>query len=299
MRLRRALGKWARRWVFTAAQLGLSMAAWVYVVLFAASMLLMILIVGLLTARTVLPLARVLANWSLRGAAWARGLGEPARIPATPAATSLGAVVTALLRSPETWRSVLYLLVNAVSLPVHAAALVLFPLAGQWGRADASLTVRLLAGTASQPLHDAARSASTVGSAQARTGFGLAGMIERVAALGGQLTAGPTGDGGFAVQATLPLSADQMDGHTGSPGDGHGDDRAKWHSDGQTDRRANDQADGQAADQEDPHTGDHGDRRANDQADGQVDGKQDEHADGKLDGHMDGKPDEQSDGKRE
>jgi signal transduction histidine kinase len=37
-------------------------------------------------------------------------------------------------------------------------------------------------------------------------GHGLAGMRERVALLGGSLTAGPASDGGFAVSAVLPLS---------------------------------------------------------------------------------------------
>jgi len=38
-----------------------------------------------------------------------------------------------------------------------------------------------------------------------RGGHGLVGMRERAAMLGGELTAGPTPDGGFAVTATLPL----------------------------------------------------------------------------------------------
>jgi signal transduction histidine kinase len=38
-----------------------------------------------------------------------------------------------------------------------------------------------------------------------RTGHGLAGMRERVALLGGSLTAGPAADGGFVVAAVLPL----------------------------------------------------------------------------------------------
>jgi signal transduction histidine kinase len=33
------------------------------------------------------------------------------------------------------------------------------------------------------------------------------GMRERVTAVGGQLTAGPTDDGGFEVHVLLPLSA--------------------------------------------------------------------------------------------
>ncbi|MGW4941957.1 sensor histidine kinase [Actinoplanes sp. NPDC004185] len=39
----------------------------------------------------------------------------------------------------------------------------------------------------------------------ARDGHGLAGMKERVSALGGSLTAGPRPEGGFAVTATLPV----------------------------------------------------------------------------------------------
>ena len=36
-------------------------------------------------------------------------------------------------------------------------------------------------------------------------GHGLAGMRERVNAIGGSLQAGPEDDGGFRVQAVLPL----------------------------------------------------------------------------------------------
>ncbi len=38
-----------------------------------------------------------------------------------------------------------------------------------------------------------------------RSGHGLTGMRERVALLGGELSAGPTAEGGFAVRAVLPL----------------------------------------------------------------------------------------------
>ncbi|GAA2363989.1 sensor histidine kinase [Nonomuraea africana] len=41
-----------------------------------------------------------------------------------------------------------------------------------------------------------------------RSGGGLEGMRERVAALGGSLAAGPDGEGGFAVRAMLPLGSD-------------------------------------------------------------------------------------------
>jgi signal transduction histidine kinase len=41
-------------------------------------------------------------------------------------------------------------------------------------------------------------------SSPATEGFGIVGMRERVAATGGQLAAGPAGDGGFRVVAEWP-----------------------------------------------------------------------------------------------
>jgi signal transduction histidine kinase len=38
-------------------------------------------------------------------------------------------------------------------------------------------------------------------------GHGIVGMRERVAMLGGTLSAGPTSDGGYLVEAVLPLAA--------------------------------------------------------------------------------------------
>jgi len=40
------------------------------------------------------------------------------------------------------------------------------------------------------------------------TGYGLRGMRERAEILGGSLSAGPTSDGGWGVDAALPLSSD-------------------------------------------------------------------------------------------
>jgi signal transduction histidine kinase len=51
----------------------------------------------------------------------------------------------------------------------------------------------------------------------AGAGYGLVGMRERVAALGGELQTGPTGDGGYLVRAQLPLAAPPARKTDGSP----------------------------------------------------------------------------------
>jgi signal transduction histidine kinase len=43
---------------------------------------------------------------------------------------------------------------------------------------------------------------------RASTGHGLTGMAERAAAVGGEVTAGPRGEGGFEVSARLPFAGD-------------------------------------------------------------------------------------------
>jgi signal transduction histidine kinase len=48
-------------------------------------------------------------------------------------------------------------------------------------------------------------SAALTGAAPPESGFGLIGLAERVRSLGGTLSAGPDGDGGFMVAARLPL----------------------------------------------------------------------------------------------
>ncbi|MDR2378447.1 MAG: hypothetical protein LBD70_03345, partial [Bifidobacteriaceae bacterium] len=164
---------------------------------------------------------RALANLSLRAAQWARRRGETAAIRATAGDKGLAVVVTALVRSAATWKAVLYLLVNALLLPAHLAALAIFPLAGLWARADAWFTVRLLgAAPGPVPAPDADRSAAAFRPASGQAGFGLAGMAERVAALGGRLATGPTDDGGFMVRAVLPLAPQraQVIGRSGGLG---------------------------------------------------------------------------------
>ncbi|MDR1393327.1 MAG: sensor domain-containing protein [Bifidobacteriaceae bacterium] len=201
------LSKWARRWVYIAFQVAVSVAAWLFLVTLIASLVLMVLIVGLLAARGVLPLARFLAGRSLAAAQGLRRLGETGSIrPVPPGGGGLAVVVTALLRSGQTWLAATYCLFSAVSLPVNLLFLVLLPVTGQWARLHAALTVWWLA----RP--DRARRSSKAApqlplsaSGRAAGGFGLIGMRERVAALGGDFQAGPTADGGFEVTALFPL----------------------------------------------------------------------------------------------
>lgn len=69
----------------------------------------------------------------------------------------------------------------------------------------ARVTVRLHADTES--LHIRVRNAAPPEpSTQHPGGYGLRGMRERAELLGGSLAAGPSGDGGWSVDATLPLS---------------------------------------------------------------------------------------------
>jgi signal transduction histidine kinase len=49
-------------------------------------------------------------------------------------------------------------------------------------------------------------------------GHGIIGMRERAVMLGGTLSAGPTSDGGYLVEATLPLGAPGPPGQTAEPG---------------------------------------------------------------------------------
>jgi signal transduction histidine kinase len=52
---------------------------------------------------------------------------------------------------------------------------------------------------------DVSNATRTDATAPGSVGLGLLGMRERVAAVGGTLSAGPTGDGRFLVHAELPL----------------------------------------------------------------------------------------------
>lgn len=66
--------------------------------------------------------------------------------------------------------------------------------------------VRLRITNAAAPQPVPAVPAMPAGASSPGIGFGLAGMRERVALLGGTLRTGPTQDGGFEVAATLPVT---------------------------------------------------------------------------------------------
>ena len=64
-----------------------------------------------------------------------------------------------------------------------------------------------LLGTGPSGGTDAGGEASGPPGAGHALGHGLTGMRERVALLGGSLSAGPSADGGFVVSAVLPLAS--------------------------------------------------------------------------------------------
>jgi len=70
------------------------------------------------------------------------------------------------------------------------------------GHDDHAVLLRVANGPAAGPAGNGSATGAGNGS---RSGHGLAGMRERVALLGGSLSAGPAPDGGFVVSAMLPL----------------------------------------------------------------------------------------------
>jgi len=78
------------------------------------------------------------------------------------------------------------------------------------GAASASVHLHYLPETFSVQVDDDGKGAvisTATGTRPSGPGLGLVGMRERVAALGGQLQAGPQDDGGFRVRAELPARA--------------------------------------------------------------------------------------------
>ncbi len=62
--------------------------------------------------------------------------------------------------------------------------------------------------TKERGLEPAGGSGGSLPRANTGTGHGLTGMAERAAAVGGRVTAGPRGEGGFEVSARLPLAGE-------------------------------------------------------------------------------------------
>ena len=78
------------------------------------------------------------------------------------------------------------------------------------GPAHAQVTIRYRGQAVAVEVTDDGRGAvPPVGDGRGRTGHGLIGMRERVAAFNGDLEVGPRPGGGFRVAARLPLAADQ------------------------------------------------------------------------------------------
>jgi signal transduction histidine kinase len=115
------------------------------------------------------------------------GLVERARRAGLPVALSVAADLDAM---PPAVRSVLHRIVQEALTNVRRHA----------GRAPTDVAIAAGDGAVRVEV----RNAAGVPEGPRGAGTGIAGMRDRAAALGGDLHAGPTGDGGFAVRATLP-----------------------------------------------------------------------------------------------
>ncbi len=83
---------------------------------------------------------------------------------------------------------------------------------------DARVTVRINQSPAVLDLDVTNTPGSPGPASSGGSGHGLIGMRERVATVGGTVTAGPTSEGGFRVHAVLPLSEGAVDDDPGAAG---------------------------------------------------------------------------------
>jgi hypothetical protein len=208
-----------------AGELVLSIATLVYFVVWLFTWVLMVFAPGRYLARVVFPLGRTMAGGALASAVWLRGDAPRLALPPYPRGATASATLWRIVRSRVTWRAYGWLGLCFLTFPVHLLGAGLFPLAPLWSRPWAALTVTMLGheGTReaathhprSDPAKDGDHNAPSPprGESQqfgeSRTirsgrGYGLIGMRERVAAVGGSLSVGPTPGGGFAVRAVLP-----------------------------------------------------------------------------------------------
>jgi hypothetical protein len=220
----------ARLWLYLFFQMLLGVVGLAYVALALVSIALLVLVIGLPLALGVIALGRRLAGTGIALVRWLWRMGPEPKLAPLGRGESLAARAGAALVARSTRRVMLWHLVNALCLPVTLLACLVFPLALVWGPAHPRITWRILS-PALGPNPNPAGPAPSLSQATpapgwapsqvpfvplpatpsadptpAAGGHGLVGMQERVSALGGDLTVGPTQQGGFEVQAVLPLT---------------------------------------------------------------------------------------------
>jgi hypothetical protein len=182
--------------LFCLAQVAVMLEAVLLLTLAIAVAVLFIFVVGPWLMRLTAVLTRRAAELDARWAAWAldrAGALRPGQLgpPWSPTGTA-----------PSLARAVVLLAASLFILPLHVIVVVLPPLALPWGWFWAKVTLAV-AGEA-RPLGRAGAASAQAQPGPRHVGHGLIGMRERMAAVGGTLSAGPTPEGGFSVQAYLP-----------------------------------------------------------------------------------------------
>ncbi|MDR1427461.1 MAG: hypothetical protein LBJ08_06860 [Bifidobacteriaceae bacterium] len=214
MRLRGAWGTWWRSWVYLLASTLIAAAAIAYTVVALVTVAALVFAPGRYLGRAVFPVGRAMAACGLRLAAWRLNKTPRPQFPKLTRGRNTAETLATLVHSRTTWRAYGWIIASIPVLAPHLAFLIVFPLAPLWARAWAALTIKTLGMGAHRqakktpaPHPSARKGAASAARVAPRRGYGLLGMRERVASLGGSLRVGQTPDGGFAVHAVLPLPA--------------------------------------------------------------------------------------------